>query len=189
MKKLLNLIALACLCIFALTPTKSFAQSCCKPTVFDYTVEDIEGNDFDFGSLKGKKVMIVNVASKCGFTYQYEALQALYEKYKDQNFIIIGFPANNYNNQESGDNASIQQFCSATYGVEFPMMAKVSTKGDDMADIYKWLTTKKMNGSADYTVNWNFNKFLINPDGTIYKKLESKVEPNDAEITEWIESK
>ncbi len=187
MKKIFFLFAAMCLS-FSIFSNSAQAQ-CCTPTFFDFKVQDIEGNEFDMASLKGKKIMVVNVASKCGYTYQYEALQALYEKYKDQNFIIIGFPANNFNNQESGDNASIQQFCSATYGVDFPMMAKVSAKGDDIAPIYRWLTSKEANGSSDYEVKWNFNKFLINPDGTIYGKMESKVEPNAAEIVEWIEAK
>ncbi len=160
-----------------------------EKTIYEYKVETIDGDTFDMSTLKGKKVMIVNVASKCGFTYQYEKLQALYSEYKDKDFVIIGFPANNFGSQEPGTNETIKSFCSLTYGVEFPMMAKISVVGDDMAPIYKWLTLKELNGVSDNEVNWNFNKFLINEDGTMNKRIGPRVEPDDKEIIEWIISK
>ncbi len=159
-----------------------------EKSIYDYTVETIDGKKFKMSELKGKKIMIVNVASKCGFTYQYEELQALYEKYKDKGLVIIGFPANNFGKQEPGKNEEIKTFCSLTYGVTFPMMAKISAKGDDMAPIYQWLTTKKLNGVGDFEVSWNFNKFLINADGTLYQHFGPKTAPNDEKIIKWLES-
>ena len=145
-----------------------------QKTIYDFSVNDIEGNKFDLASLKGKKVMIVNTASKCGLTPQYEGLEKLYEKFKDKNFIIIGFPANNFANQEPGSNDEIAQFCQKNYGVSFPMMAKISVKGDDQHELYQWLTSKELNEKMDSKVKWNFQKYLINPDGTLYKFLSPK---------------
>ncbi len=184
-RKILLSLTLAFLSIVAV---KALSSNETPPkSIYDFKVETIDGDEFDFATLKGKKVMIVNVASKCGFTYQYEQLQKLYSDYKDKGFVIIGFPANNFGNQESGSNEEIATFCSATYGVDFPMMAKISAKGDDMAPIYKWLTSKKLNKVGDFDVQWNFNKFLINEDGTLETRMLSKVEPGDASIIEWIE--
>ncbi len=158
-------------------------------SIYDYTVETIDGKKFKMSELKEKKIIIVNVASKCGFTNQYESLQALYEKYSDKGLVIIGFPANNFGAQEPGKNEEIKSFCSLTYGVTFPMMAKISAKGDDIAPIYEWLTSKKLNGVGDYEVSWNFNKFLINADGTLHKHYGPRVTPNDEEIIKWLENK
>ncbi|MGI9527961.1 MAG: glutathione peroxidase [Weeksellaceae bacterium] len=158
-----------------------------QATIYDYTVRDIDGNDFDFSTLKGKKVMIVNTASKCGYTPQYEQLQEIYTKYKDKNFVIIGFPANNFNEQEPGSNQEIKQFCTANFGVEFPMMEKISVKGDDMAPIYQFLTKKELNGVLDSEVQWNFQKYLIGENGQLEHMFETKIEPNDPKITAWIE--
>lgn len=116
-------------------------------TFHDFTVKDIDGKEFDLASLKGKKVLVVNVASKCGLTPQYEDLQALYDKYKDRNFTVIGFPANNFAGQEPGTNAQIKEFCTLNYGVTFPMMDKISVKGKDQAPVYNWLTHKSENGN------------------------------------------
>lgn len=157
-----------------------------QKTIYDFSVNDIEGNKFDLASLKGKKVMIVNTASKCGLTPQYEGLEKLYEKFKDKNFIIIGFPANNFANQEPGSNDEIAQFCQKNYGVSFPMMAKISVKGDDQHELYQWLTSKELNEKMDSKVKWNFQKYLINPDGTLYKFLSPKTNPMDEEIISWI---
>lgn len=132
---------------------------------YDFNVTTIDGKEFPLSSLKGKKVLVVNVASKCGLTPQYAKLQELYDKYKDKNFVIIGFPANNFMGQEPGSNEEIAQFCSLKYDVTFPMMAKISVKGKNMAPLYQWLTEKKLNGKEDAPVQWNFQKFMIDENG------------------------
>ncbi len=155
-------------------------------TLHDFTVKDIDGKTFDLASLKGKKVLVVNVASKCGFTPQYEDLQALYERYGNQNFVVIGFPANNFNNQEPGTNQKIKEFCTANYGVTFPMMSKISVKGDDQAPLYKWLTKKSENGVIDQEVTWNFQKFLIDEEGRLVDVVMPKESPMSEKIVQWI---
>src|SRR5664280_1989329 len=155
---------------------------------YDFKVKTLEGNDFDFSSLKGKKVMIVNTASKCGFTPQYKDIEEVYEKYKD-NFVIIGFPANNFLSQEPGSAAEIRKFCTEKYGVTFPIMEKISVKGKDMAPIYKWLTSKEMNGVMDSTVKWNFQKYLIDENGKLVDVIYSSEKPSSAKILSWITSK
>lgn len=167
---------------FFLIITLSFAQS----HFYDFTVKDIDGNDFDLAGLKGKKVLVVNTASKCGFTPQYEQLQALYEKYGGEDFTIIGFPANNFLNQEPGSNDEIKDFCQKNYGVTFPMMAKISVKGDDMHPLYQWLTEKSRNGVMDSKVGWNFQKYLIDENGNLVDMVKSKVKPDDERIVSWI---
>lgn len=132
---------------------------------YDFAVKTIDGKEFSLSSLKGKKVLVVNVASKCGLTPQYAQLEKLYEKYKDKDFVIIGFPANNFMGQEPGSNEEIAQFCSLNYGVTFPMMAKISVKGKEIAPLYQWLTEKKLNGKEDASVQWNFQKFMIDENG------------------------
>ena len=158
-------------------------------TIYDFKVTDIEDKEFDFSSLKGKKIMIVNTASECGLTPQYEQLQQVYEKYKDQNFTIIGFPANNFMSQEPGDNTKIAAFCKKNYGVTFPMMSKISVKGEDMHPIYQYLTQKDQNGLEDSKVQWNFQKYLIDTNGKLVKVIQPKTLPNDPSIISWIESK
>ena len=158
-----------------------------QTNLHSFTVEDINGEPFDMSQLKGKKVMVVNTASKCGFTPQYAELQELYEKYKEQNFVIIGFPANNFINQEPGTNEEIAEFCSANYGVSFPMMAKVSVKGADIAPIYRWLTHKVENGVEDAKVGWNFHKFLIDENGNWVASVSTKTSPLADEVINWIE--
>lgn len=160
-----------------------------KETIYQFKVTDLEGNDFDFSTLKGKKILVVNTASKCGLTPQYEQLQAIYEKYKDKNFVIIGFPANNFGAQEPGNNTEIATFCQKNYGVTFPMMSKISVKGNDMHAIYQFLTQKAKNGLQDSEVEWNFQKYLINENGELAKVLSPRVLPTDAEIINWIEGK
>lgn len=161
-----------------------FAQE--NNVFYDFVVEDINGNSFDFSQLAGKKVMIVNTASKCGLTPQYEDLEKLYQEYKDQNFIIIGFPANNFMNQEPGTNDEIKTFCTINYGVSFPMMSKISVKGNDIHPLYSWLTTKELNGVMDSNVKWNFQKYLINENGVLEKVFDPKVKPLSDEIVEWV---
>ena len=142
--------------------------------IYQFKVKDLYGKEFDFASLKGKKVMIVNTASKCGLTPQYKDLEALYKEYKDKGLVIIGFPANNFASQEPGTNEEIAQFCEMNYGVTFPMMEKISVKGDDMAPIYQYLTRKSKNGVQDSEVEWNFQKYLINENGLLEKLLTHK---------------
>ncbi len=136
---------------------------------------------------KGKKVIVVNTASECGFTGQYAPLQELYDTYKDKGLVVIGFPSNDFGGQEPGSEEEIATFCQKNYGVTFPMMAKVSIKGDDMHPVYFWLTNKEQNGVMDARVEWNFNKFLIDEEGRLVKHLPSKVEPLDDEIINWVE--
>ena len=155
-------------------------------TIYQFKVETLSGEEFDFSMLKGKKMMIVNTASECGFTPQYENLQKLYDTYKDDNFVIVGFPANNFNSQEPGTNEEIAEFCKKNYGVTFPMMDKVSVKGDDTHDVYQFLTQKVRNGYEDSEVSWNFQKYLIDENGRLVRMVDSKTLPDDESIVNWI---
>lgn len=157
-------------------------------TIYDFTVEDIAGRKFSMASLRGRKVMVVNTASECGLTPQYEALEKLYKQYKDKNFVIIGFPSNDFAGQEPGTNREIAAFCQKNYGVTFPMMAKITVKGEGMAPVYRFLTQKAKNGVQDSEVKWNFQKYLIGKDGTLEKVIDPKTLPDDPEIIKWIES-
>ena len=157
-----------------------------KENIYQFKVKDLEGNDFDFASLKGKKILVVNTASKCGLTPQYKDLQAIYDQYKDKNFVIVGFPANNFASQEPGTNEEIGAFCQKNYGVTFPMMEKISVKGDDMNEVYKFLTQKSKNGLQDSEVEWNFQKYLINEQGELVKVVSPKTLPTDPEIVNWL---
>ncbi len=156
--------------------------------IYQFKVKDIEGKTFDFSKLKGKKVMVVNTASECGLTPQYEQLQKLYTEYKNKNFIIVGFPANNFGAQEPGSNKEIATFCSKNYGVTFPMMEKISVKGEDMAPLYHFLTEKSKNGYQDSQVEWNFQKYLINEKGQLVKVISPKTLPDSKEVIDWIKS-
>src|SRR5210317_2154929 len=129
-----------------------------QTSFYDFTVKDISGEDYPLSQLKGKKVLVVNTASKCGFTPQYKGLQELYDKYGSEDFMIIGFPANNFMRQEPGSDEEIATFCSVNYGVTFPMMSKISVKGDDQHPVYRWLTSKSENGVENSKVSWNFQK-------------------------------
>ncbi|MTH16804.1 glutathione peroxidase [Flavobacterium sp. LC2016-01] len=159
-----------------------------KETIYQFKVEDLSGKTFDFASLKGKKVMIVNTASKCGLTPQYKDLEAVYKEYKDKGFVIVGFPANNFASQEPGTNEEIATFCQLNYGVTFPMMDKVSVKGDDMCEVYKFLTQKAKNGLQDSEVEWNFQKYLINEKGELVKVIKPKTLVTEPEVINWIKS-
>lgn len=156
-------------------------------SIYQFKVTDINGKTFDFTSLKGKKIMVVNTASKCGLTPQYEQLEALYTKYKSKNFVIIGFPANDFMSQEPGSDKEIAQFCLKNYGVSFPMMSKISVKGKDMDPIYHFLTEKAKNGKEDSKVEWNFQKYLIDEKGHLSKVISPRILPNDPSIIAWIE--
>lgn len=157
--------------------------------LYSFKANTIDGQPFDLSSLKGKKVMVVNTASKCGLTPQYTQLEKLYEKYKNQNFVIIGFPANNFKAQEPGTNSEIKEFCTLNYGVTFPMMSKISVKGDDIDPLYAWLTSKAENGVLDAPIQWNFQKFLIDEKGQIADVALPKELPDNEKIIKWIEGK
>lgn len=179
MRKTWVIIGLVLLSFLAQAQTKSF---------YDFTVKDIDGNDFPLARLKGKKVLVVNTASKCGFTPQYEDLEKLYEKYGGDKFVIIGFPANNFLGQEPGTNQQIRAFCTEEYGVTFPMMAKISVRGSDMAPLYKWLTSKEENGVIDAKVKWNFQKFMIDENGRLVDYAPPSESPLSDKIVNWITS-
>jgi glutathione peroxidase len=158
-------------------------------SIHQFKVKDINGKMFDMSSLKGKKVLVVNTASKCGLTPQYEQLQELYDKYKDSGFTIVGFPANDFMNQEPGTIEEIKAFCTENYGVTFPMMDKVSTKGKSQSPIYEWLTQKSKNGVKDSEVSWNFQKYMIDEDGRLVDFVSPKGSPTSDKIVNWIKSK
>ncbi len=165
--------------------SSSFSQI---KSLHDFTVKDIDGKEFNLSTLKGKKVLIVNTASKCGFTPQYEDLQKLYEKYSSNDLVIIGFPANNFMSQEPGSNSEIKQFCTSKYNVTFPMMSKISVKGDDIHPLYQWLTKKELNGKLDSKVKWNFQKYMIDENGDFVDVAYPKTNPLDNQIVNWIEN-
>lgn len=158
-------------------------------SIYDFAVKTIDGKPFNFSELKGKKIMIVNVASKCGYTPQYAKLESLYKKYKDKNFIVIGFPANNFLNQEPGTPEEIMKFCTTKYNVTFPIMEKISVKGDNIHPLYQWLTEKSKNKTMDAPVKWNFQKFLINEQGQIAMVIPPSESPESEKIIKWIEDK
>ncbi|MGB5006519.1 MAG: glutathione peroxidase [Ferruginibacter sp.] len=157
------------------------AASIQTQAIYDFKVESLTGGTIDFAAFKGKKILIVNTASKCGFTPQYEDLEALYKKYQDR-LVIVGFPANNFFSQEPGSNENIEAFCKKNYGVTFPMASKISVKGNNIAPIYKWLCNKAENGVMNAKVSWNFNKFLLDENGKLIGHFKSKVKPMSEEI-------
>lgn len=154
-------------------------------SIYDFKVDGLSGGTIDFSKFKGKKILVVNTASKCGFTPQYEYLEKLYEKYNNK-LVIVGFPANNFGSQEPGTNDEIKAFCTKNYGVKFPMAAKVSVKGDDIAPIFKWLTNKTENGVMDAEIKWNFTKFLLDENGVLIAKFDSNVGPMSDEIVKYL---
>ena len=155
-------------------------------SIYDFTLNSIDGKPMPLADFKGKVILVVNVASRCGFTPQYSALESIYEKYKDQGFVILGFPANNFGSQEPGTNAEIKKFCSAKYSVTFPMYAKVSVKGDDQTPLYKYLT-ESANPSVAGEIKWNFTKFLVGRDGRVIQRFEPETTPDSAQVTSAIE--
>ena len=161
---------LCCMCLLAAS------------SLYDFTLNSIDGQTAPLAAYKGKVLLLVNVASKCGFTPQYTALEALYEKYKDQGLVVIGFPANNFMAQEPGTNEEIKTFCSRKYNVTFPMYSKISVKGDDKAPLYQFLT------ATGGEIQWNFTKFLVDRNGKIVARFESAVEPDSEEVTSEIEA-
>jgi glutathione peroxidase len=172
------------MCVFFTTAMLTGAGK----NVFDYTLNTIDGHPAPLSEYKGKVMMLVNVASRCGFTPQYTALEAIYEKYKDRGFVIVGIPANNFGAQEPGTDQEIKTFCQSKYNVTFPMMSKVSVKGDDKTPLYQYLTDKAANPKTGGDIQWNFTKFLVGPEGQIITRFEPKVTPDSPEVTAAIES-
>src|SRR5277367_2669115 len=172
------------LVLLALVGTSLMAA---EKTVYDFTLNAIDGQSAPLSAYKGKVVLLVNVASRCGFTPQYTALESIYEKYKDRGFVIVGIPANNFGGQEPGTNEEIKTFCSAKYHVTFPMMSKVSVKGSDITPLYQFLTDKNLHPQTGGEIGWNFTKFLIGPDGKVIARFDSKVTPDSPEVTSAIE--
>lgn len=154
-------------------------------TIYDFKVESLDGKEINFADFKGKKILIVNTASECGFTPQYADLEKVYEQYKDK-LVIVGFPANNFGGQEPGTNTEIGAFCQKNYGVTFPLAAKVSVKGDDTAPIFKYLTEKELNGVKNTTILWNFTKFLVDENGKLIDSFVSTTKPTDEAITKYL---
>ncbi|HJW29103.1 MAG TPA: glutathione peroxidase [Saprospiraceae bacterium] len=171
------------LALVLLSTLPLFSQS---RTFYDFSAMDIDGHLVPMSTFKGKKVLVVNVASECGNTPQYAKLEELYEKYGPDNFVIVGFPANNFGAQEPGSNADIKKFCTSTYHVTFPMMAKISVTGDDIDPLYKWLTTQAENGILDAPVTWNFQKFMIDETGHLVGFVKPKIQPDSEEVLDWI---
>ena len=157
-----------------------------RTSVYEFKVQNIDGEEVTLSQYEGKVILIVNVASKCGYTPQYEGLQNIYEKYKDEDFVILGFPANNFNGQEPGSNEEIKQFCTLEYGVEFPMFSKVSVKGDDQAELFSYLTSQP-NEDFDGEIKWNFEKFLVDKNGSLQRRFRSNVKPESQELIQAIE--
>jgi glutathione peroxidase len=180
----LLLFAAACKTPAPVVPTAENSRQ-----FYELKAKTIDGKDFSFSELKGKKVMIVNTASKCGFTPQYKDLEELYTTFKDKNFVIIGFPANDFGKQEPGTNSEIKEFCTKNYGVSFQMMEKIEVKGDGIDPVYKWLTSKELNGKMDSSVKWNFQKYLVDENGNLVDVAYSDEVPMSDKIVNWIKGK
>jgi glutathione peroxidase len=195
MKKLLAVsavfgLAVALLSLFGAFDNEGAASAStgsAAKSVYEFKMKNIDGKEVSLSQYKGKVLMLVNVASKCGLTPQYEALQSLYGKYKDQGFVILGFPANNFMGQEPGTEAEIKEFCSVKYNVTFPLFSKISVKGDDQHPLYQYLTSKESNPDFGGEIKWNFNKFLVGKDGKIIARFEPKVKPDSEEVIMAIE--
>ena len=183
-KKIASAIFLGTLSLMSFTSFKNPSPSGGK-SIYDFKLKTIDGEDITLAKFKGKKMLLVNVASECGYTPQYKDLQSLHEKYKDK-LIVIGFPANNFGAQEPGDSKQIKQFCTSTYSVSFPMMEKISVKGDDTHPLYKWLCNKEENGICIDAPVWNFCKYLIDENGKIIKYFSSKTGPLSEDITKLL---
>jgi glutathione peroxidase len=176
MKYLLTIATVAILSAFTMPSNTS---------IHSFKVKSIDGSIIDFSKFKGKKILVVNTASKCGYTPQYEALQKVYDQYKDK-LVIVGFPCNQFGGQEPGSSAEIVEFCKKNYGVNFPLAEKIDVKGDNIAPIYKWLTSKIENGVLDATITWNFNKFLLDENGKMLAYFPSKITPDNEEILKYL---
>jgi glutathione peroxidase len=170
---------------FIFNPSPAFASN--EKSIYEFAMKDIDGKDIKLDQYKGKTVMIVNTASKCGLTPQYEALQAIYDKYKAQGFTVLGFPANNFLGQEPGTETEIKEFCTLKYKVTFPMFAKISVKGKDQNTFYSFLTSETSNPGYSGDISWNFEKFLISKDGKTLARFAPSVKPDSTEVIAAIE--
>ncbi|MFL9481654.1 glutathione peroxidase [Chitinophagaceae bacterium LWZ2-11] len=179
MKYLITCISIAVLSAFTVAPIAP------KESIHAFKVKSIDGGQIDFSAYKGKKILVVNTASQCGYTPQYEALEKVYEKYKSK-LVIVGFPCNQFGGQEPGTDSTIHEFCKARFGVTFPLSTKIDVKGDNISPIYKWLCNKSENGVLDASITWNFNKFLLDEDGKMLAYFPSKVKPDDDEILKYL---
>jgi glutathione peroxidase len=184
--KVLYIIAAIILLIFLFY---RFKKPSVKTSIHKFKATTLEGSILDFSTLKGKKILIVNTASKCGFTPQFKELEELYQKYKEKNFVILGFPCNQFGKQEPGSSEEIKEFCTRNYGVTFPMMEKINVKGDSISPIYKWLTFKTENGVENSSVKWNFQKYMIDENGFLLGNVSSIKSPNTSRIIKWIEGR
>ena len=173
--------------LFAATAVLGMTLMAAEKTVYDFTLNSIDGQATPLSTFKGKVVLLVNVASRCGYTPQYAALESLYERYKDRGFVILGIPANNFGAQEPGTNQEIKTFCTSKYHVSFPMMAKVSVKGSDIIPLYQFLTDKTTNPSTGGEIGWNFTKFLVDENGIVVARFDSAVTPDSAEVAAAVE--
>ena len=169
--------------VLALMSAAAFGAS----SVLEFTMNSIDGAPTSLASFKGKVLLVVNVASRCGFTPQYEGLEKIYEKYKDQGLVIMGFPANNFLGQEPGTNEEIKTFCTRKYNVSFPMFSKISVKGDDKAPLYQFLTDTNLNPTTGGEIKWNFTKFLVDRNGKVIERFEPEVKPDSPEVIAAIE--
>jgi glutathione peroxidase len=191
MKHKMIRVSLVVACVTAMTYGLTLASS--KPSggnpssVLDFTMKNIDGKQVNLADFRGKVLLIVNVASRCGFTPQYEGLEKIYNKYQAQGFVILGFPANNFMSQEPGTDEEIKTFCSAKYNVTFPMFSKISVKGSDIHPLYKFLTDKSSDPEFAGDIKWNFNKFLLDKNGKIIARFDSQVKPDSEQITQAIE--
>ena len=166
-----------------------FRELTAQQSFYDFSVEDVHGNEFDLAQLQGKKVLVVNTASGCTLTPQYEALERLYLKYGGEDFVILAFPCNDFGNQEPGTNQEIAEFCTNQYQVTFPVMAKIHIRGEEMHPLYKWLTEASENGVEESKVSWNFQKYMINEGGLLLGKVAPWKRPECREIISWLEEK
>lgn len=183
-----NLIAIFTVAWLAATFTGLKAQNMSDQTIYQFEMIDIQGEKVSLEDYKGKVVLLVNVASQCGLTPQYADLEEVFEKYKDQGFVVLGFPANNFGSQEPGTDAEIHTFCTTSFGVKFPMFSKISVKGEDQHELYKFLTTKSLNGYEDSEVQWNFQKYLVNQEGKLIEVISPTTRVNSEEVTQQLES-
>jgi glutathione peroxidase len=188
-----NVIRVSLVVAFVAAMTCGLTLASNKPagsngSVYDFTMKNIDGRQVNLADFRGKVVLIVNVASRCGFTPQYEGLEKIYNKYQGQGFVILGFPANNFMSQEPGTDEEIKTFCSAKYNVTFPMFSKISVKGSDIHPLYKFLTDKSSDPEFAGDIKWNFNKFLVDKNGKVVARFDSQVKPESAEVTQAIET-
>src|SRR5829696_1528819 len=186
LKIIVVLLALGAVCI-GLCIFCSSSASASTPSILDFKMKDIDGKDVKLKKYKGNVLLVVNTASKCGYTPQYEGLEATYEKYKDKGFYVLGFPANNFGGQEPGTEQEIKEFCTSKYKVTFPMFAKISVKGEDQDPLYAFLTNKETDPEFGGDITWNFNKFLIDRKGKIVARFSSKEKPDSEAVTQAIE--